>query len=376
MSRRRDGARRVRRPAIVLLAALLVLRCESAQDVVPVELDALVPAFPYYSWFVEHTGFQPVAESFGAYTMLPVAGTLYLGFGAGLPAAADGALLAAVDDAGIRAVVALDEQGMLDMALADETLLIPGVDPCCPDGWEAGNFYAYHPAAGLTKWRNLPNVYHAWGVWYDVAAEAVYLATSAHRGDFATSIGEIWQSGDLGAHWERVASGEDGVGDYRTYDVHGHRGTLYAIGAESRDACALVSQPRAGTVWARVAPDHRVACFHRLASFGGALVAIDSSRATLLVVTSDGAVVARNLPFTVGPFSFNWAAEAGGNLYAIADDGQVLVSRDLVEWKTVTESGRQLIAICYWPARSRLVVAGRGVGAGVWILELCGGAPC
>jgi hypothetical protein len=367
---------RVRRIAIVLVASALVLRCETAQDVVPPELEELAPGFPYASWFAEHTGFDPVPADFGVYTMLPLAGTLYLGFGAGLPAAANGALLAAFDDEGIRPVAPLHEQGMLDMATGQGMLLIPGVDPCCPDGWEAGNFYTYAASAGLTKWRNLPNVLHAWGVWHDAADNAVYVAASSHRGDFTGSVGEIWRTVDLGAHWARLANDDDGVGDYRTYDVLGHRGRLYATSAESRNSCTLVAQPEVGTVWMPVLPDERVACHHRLVSFGDALIAVDSTRRRLHVVTGQGDALQRELPFTTGETSPNWATVAGAYLYALSSDGRILLTRDLAVWETVAEMDQEFLTIQYWPQRSWLVLASRGANGALWKLELCGAAPC
>ncbi len=368
--------RNTRRIGILLGASILVLHCETAQEVVPPQLEELAPAFPYASWFAEHTGFDPVPDDFAAYAMLPLSGTLYLGFGAGLPAAADGALLGLFDDEGIRAVAALDEQGMLDMATGRGLLLIPGVDPCCPDGWEAGNFYTYAASAGLTKWRTLPNVLHAWGAWYDAAEDEVYVAASAHRGDFTGSVGEIWRTGDLGGHWARIANDENGVGDYRTYDVLGHWGRLYATSADSLNSCALVAQPDVGADWMPVLPDQRLACYHRLVSFGDALIALDATRHGLLVVTGEGDPFERELPFTIGALSLNWAAVAGDHLYSLSSDGQILVTRDLTVWETVAQADQEFVTIQYWPQRSWLVLATRGANGALWKLELCDAAPC
>ena len=222
-------------------------------------------------------------------------------------------------------------------------LLIPGVDPCCPDGWEAGNFYTYSPAAGLTKWRNLPNVYHAFGVWYNTTGDAVYVATSSHPGDFETSVGGIWRSEDRGAHWTRIADDEDGVGDYRTYDVLGHRGRLYATSAESRSSCTLVAQPEAGTVWTPVLPGKRLACSHRLVSFGDALIAVDSTRSKLHVVTGQEDATERELPSTIGKQSPNWATVVGGYLYALFDNGRVMLTSDLTSWVLVAEMDQEYV---------------------------------
>ncbi len=356
--------------------SFLTLHCESAQDVQPSVPEALAPAFPYASWFAQHTGFDAVPDDFAAYAMVPISDALYLGFGAGLPAAADGALLGTYDDEGLRAVAPLDEQGVLDMVSAAGIPFIPGVDPCCPDGWEAGNVYTYSAAAGLTKRRTLPNVLHAWGAWYDTADDEMYVATSAHRGDFTGSVGEIWRSRDLGGHWERVATHENGVGDYRTYDVVGHRGRLYATSADSLNSCLLVVQPNVGTDWTLVFPDEEVACYQRLTPFGDALVTLARARSRLLVVSGLGELSRRELPFTVGLMTFHWAAVAADYLYALADDGRIMVTRDLTAWETAAQADREFVTVRYWPQRDWLVLASRGTDGALWKLMLCNGAPC
>lgn len=195
----------------------------------PLGFQELVPGFSYAAWFTQQTGFVTDSTYFGAYSIQPVSGALYLGFGAAQPAWIDGALLGVFDQSGLRPIASLPEQGFLDMAAAGETLLIPGIDPCCPDGWEAGNFYAYTTHTGLIKHRNLPNVIHSLRVWHDAPEDATYVTTGSHRGDFATWTGEIWRSADLGASWSKIADSDDGVGDYRTTDIVRYQGRLFAI---------------------------------------------------------------------------------------------------------------------------------------------------
>ncbi len=368
------GVRRSARQLAVLAAGVLVLHCTSPHDLGRSELVELVPGWPYDTWFAEHTGSSVNPDAFGAFTMQPLADILYLGFGADLPARRDGALLAAFDDQGLRAIAPLDEQGMLDMTVADQTLLIPGVDPCCPDGWESGNFYLYRPATGLIKLRNLPNVLHGWGVWYDAGEGATYLAASAHPGDFLTSIGQIWRTGDEGAHWELVADGGDGVGAYRTYDVMGHQGSLYAVSRD--DTCTLVAQPPGQSTWENVVPGGQVACAHRLVSFAGNLIALDAARGALHLLPPKGTPTEVDVPFTVDSVAYNWAAVAGGFLYAISDDGRVVVTRDLVAWDTVVRSDQRFMTIQYWPYRDWLVLATKGMGGALWKFQLCHAAPC
>jgi hypothetical protein len=359
---------------LILPAGALLLQCATPVGLASPGLEELVPGFAYDAWFTDHTGFTVSPGAFGAYTMQPVERTLYLGFAADRPALRDGALLAAFDDQGLHAIAPLTEQGMLDMTVAGETLLIPGVDPCCPDGWEAGNFYVYRPATGLIKLRTLPNVLHAWGTWFDAGESAIYLAASAHPGDFLTSIGQIWRSGDAGTSWELVADGNDGVGSYRTYDVIGHHTTLFAV--SRADVCRLMARPPGQSAWEDALPGQHVACVHRLVGFGDSLIALDVGRAALHVLPSQGAPSAAALPFTVDTMAYNWAAVAGAFIYVISDERRILVTRDLVAWDTVVRSYQPFTAIQYWPDRDWLVLATYGQNGAIWKLRLCQTAPC
>jgi hypothetical protein len=151
---------------------------------------------------------------------------------------------------------------------------------------------------------------------------------------------------------------------------------VHATTADSLSACLLVAQPEVGSLWTPLFPNDRLACSHRLELFGGALIALDSTRRGLLVVSGRGELVRRELPFTVGRTTFHWAAVASDRLYALADDGRILVTRDLAVWATVARSDRELVAIQYWPGRDWLVLAGRGTDGALWRLGLCGAAPC
>jgi len=341
----------------------------------PVGLQALIPGVSFPAWYQQQTGYVPDSVYFGAYSMEPIAGTLYAGFGTNRPTAVDGALLGAVDQAGLRVIASLPEQGFLDMAAAEDgTLLIPGVDPCCPDGWEAGNFHTYSPQAGLIKHRTLPNVIHSWRLWYDQPETAVYVTTGSHRGD-GTYTGEIWRSADRGATWTRLAVDRDSVGTYRTADVVRYQGRLHAISEALGRICKLVVQESAGMPWPEVLPGRHLACRHELIPFGDELLALDQSRSVVHVVSaSGGSEVA--LPFTVDAPAYNWATVVDRYLFAIANDGRVLRTYDLRTWDTVAQSSLDLIIIRYWPHRGSLVVASRGAAGSLWSLRLCGVEPC
>ena len=126
-------------------------------------LEPLIPGANYNNWYQQSTGYIPNPNYFGAYTIVPYSSTLHLGFGTARPAERDGALLAQTDGLTVTAVATLTEQGFIDMAWVSNTLYIPGADPCCGDGWDAGNFYVKSATSPITKYRNLPNVFHAWG---------------------------------------------------------------------------------------------------------------------------------------------------------------------------------------------------------------------
>ncbi|NNG16040.1 MAG: hypothetical protein HKM89_06120, partial [Gemmatimonadales bacterium] len=347
-------------------------------DPAPAAITELAPAFPYADWFTQHTGYPAHADNFGVYSMEPFEGTLYLGFGAAAPAQSDGSLLAEFDNGGLRPIGPLDEQGFLDMMAVGDTLLIPGVDPCCPDDWDAGNFYTYTPSAGLTKYRNIPNVLHTWRVWHEPSDGAIYVVTGSHRGDFATWTGEIWRSTDYGVSWSRFANYADGVGDFRTNDIVRHHNRFYAISAAYRGPCELVVEPSAGApTWAKVIPGQRVACHHALVIFGDDLIALDATRDGLHVIPQTGALAGTvALPFTVGTRTFNWATLAGSYLFAVSDDGQIWRSQDALSWEAVASGNREFVSIGYWPHRSWLLLASSGVDGAVWKLRLCGAEPC
>lgn len=360
-------------PIAVIVAGFA---CATPQDVEPPRLTELVPGFDYGGWFNDLTGFPPDPDGFGAYAIQPIGATLYLGFGANRPAWSDGAAIAAVDGDGFRSVTSLDEQGLLDLAAVGNTLLVPGVDPCCGDTWDFGNFYTIDPTAGVTKWRNLPNVIHGWGTWVDSWDRAIYVAVSSHLGDFQTWTGEIWRTVDTGAHWERVAARDEGVGEFRTYDVIGQHDRLYAVKGDTVPECMLMAQPALGTIWANVLGDARITCSPRLVNFGDRLVAMDSSRAALHVILPRKEPTVLTLPFWVAEWTLNWGTVAGQHFYVAAEDGTIWLTRDLLTWEAVATAPGELLAIQHWPVPDRLVVTSRGADASVWTLQLCETGPC
>ena len=339
------------------------------------ELAPLTNLSDYGQWFAGQTGHAPDAVYFGAYALTPVSDTLYIGFGAARPAEADGSLLARSDGVTVTAVATLTEQGFIGMASVSGTLYIPGVDPCCSDGWEVGNTYVYTPSQPLLKLRNLPDVVHSWGLWADQTDKTLYTAVS-----FSPAGGDgggLFSSSDGGHNWTLTADQQDGVGADRTYDVMGVHGKLYVTWSDGETTpCGLAVSEDDGQTWNRLA-DLQTMCRPRLAQLQGRLLALHADRTALYAVDAAGAVAAYPFPgFRPPEWAYNYlATDDTGNLYTITDDGRIMHTADLVTWQTLTHTSLELITIAYWPAQNRLVVADRGLDARLWTLPVTPPAP-
>ena len=84
----------------------------------------------------------------------------------------------------------------------------------------------------------------------------------------------------------------------------------------------------------------------------------------------------RELPFAIGEMSLNWATVAGGYLYALSNDGRIMLTQNLEVWEAVAEMDQEFVTIQYWPHRSWLVLASRGIDGALWKLGLCDATPC
>jgi hypothetical protein len=94
---------------------------------------------------------------------------------------------------------------------------------------------------------------------------------------------------------------------------------------------------------------------------------------SLIAVDSAGDVQIYPLPgFQIaGKYAFNFLAhDHSGFLYTVTEDGRVVRTRDLVTWETIEVTDRALVTIAYWPSRNWIVVADRGVDAGLWKIDL------
>ncbi|MCB9421438.1 MAG: alkaline phosphatase [Ardenticatenaceae bacterium] len=325
----------------------------------------------YSQWFEQQTGFPHDPAYFGAYALTPISDTLYIGFGAGRPADMDGSLLAQSDGVTITAVSTLTEQGFIGMTNLNGTLFIPGVDPCCDDDWTLGNTYVYTPAsAAFTKFRNLPDVIHGWGLWVDADDGSSYTAVS-----FSPDGGDgggVFRSTTQAQTWTKIAGSISGIGDNRTYDIIGLHNKLYVTWNDTTDdgPCGLAVSADGGQNWNRLAGLSTL-CRPRLTAFQGNLLVLRDDRAALYTVDAAGTAVTHTLPFSVTDWAYNYATtDNTGNLYVVAADGRILRSADLDTWETAASTNLDLVTIAYWPARNWLIVGSRGSGAGLWYLDL------
>ena len=351
-----------------------------SQSAPPQNLEELItPSFDYATWYETETGYAGNPEYFGAYALTPVENTLYLGFGTARPAedGNDGALLASSDAISVTAISALNEQGFIDMTLHDGVIYIPGADPTDqgPEHqWDWGNTYVYSPPDSIIKHRNLPNVIHTWGLWHHPTQNRLYAAVSSHLGDYKTFTGEVFVSHDDGENWTRLADRDDGIGDYRTYDITCFNSKLYATWNDVyMEPCGIAESDDDGATWTRLAAfTGQTACRPRLFVYADQLLALAYDQTALLALDTSGAVTTHSFPdFSVKAWAYNYLAEDGSDrLYTVTEDGRVVRSSDLNVWETMASSDRAFITIAYWPSKDRIILAERGRDyANVWQLD-------
>ncbi len=347
----------------------------------PQNLEELItPSFDYDTWYETETGYTGNPEFFGAYALTPVGDTLYLGFGTARPAedGNDGALFASSDAISVNAISPLDEQGFIDMTPHDGVIYIPGADPTDqgPEHqWDWGNTYVYPPPASIIKNRNLPNVIHTWGLWHHPTQNRLYAAVSSHFGDYKAFTGEVFVSQNDGENWTLLANLDDGIGDYRTYDITGFNGKLYATWNDVyMEPCGIAESDDDGATWTRLADfTSQTACRPRLFVYANRLMALSFDRTELLALNKFGVVTRYTFPdFGVKDWAYNYLAkDSNGRLYTITEDGRVVRTSDLSTWETIVSSDHAFITIAYWPEKDWIVLADRGRDyANVWKIDL------
>lgn len=340
-------------------------------------LTELLPGTDYAAWYQAQLGVTPNPRYFGAYALRAVDSTLYIGFGTARPAedGDPGGLLAGTDGVTLSPLLTLTEEGFIDIEPAGSVLAIPGPDPTDP-GWAWGNFYQYTTPDGPgIKYRNLPNVIHSWGAWWD--GSQLYAAVSSHLGDDSTWSGQVFRTDDPANGWTLLADRDDGVGQYRTYDIIGFSDKLYLTWNDAYPTpCGLASSSDGGLTWTRpAAPDTQ--CRSRLIVFAGKLLALNLPQAGFVAVDTAGNISTIAFSnFVVTDWAYNYAAVDGAvRLYVVTLDGRIMRTADLSGWQTLASTDLELITLGYWPDRNWLIAANRGSAAGVWKLDLTTATP-
>ncbi len=342
-------------------------------------LQDLRPGCDYAQWFEDNTGYQPDPVYFSNYSILPWGNELYLGFGKARPSEFNGSLFASYHSSVVSAIYQPSEQGFIDMVRDVDTqhLHIPGpdpTDPALPGGhpWDWGNTYVYTPTTGtIVKHRNLPNVIHSWGI--ESTANGLYVAVSSHTGDYKTWTGEIFRSTDLGETWTRMADKDDGVGNYRTYDIIQFNSKLYATWSDDYGSpCGIAESSDGGSVWQRLAGcNGKTNCRSRLYVYNNQLLALAAARDGIIAIQTDGSTITYPFPdFSVQTWVYNpFAIDAANRLYLVTEDNRILRSHDLETWETMVASDRDFITLSYWPDQDKIVVGDRGLVGRLWQLD-------
>ncbi len=370
-------------PAITTINARLLTSPSVGQP------QPLVLGLNWPDWYESNARFTADSAQFGAYVMQAIGDELFIGLGSGRPAEFDGALIAAYDGLTLRAVGPLMEQGVHEMVAYEETLHVGGSDPCCGDGWEAGNHYTITAVSPPQKHRDpgqgLTNVIHTWGLWAAPNGD-LYAATSAHEFQVVYR-GQVWRSQDGGQNWLLLSN----LGKYRAYDVTGFQGQLYALYANDSNSerNTLAFSPNGGRNWA----DLIVADMQRihLTELGETLVGVSFDRTAVYALstpqtTAGQTIIRYQLPdgYKIGSFyddapgyaNYNLLTTADAYLYTVLEGGDatktytIVRSRDLQSWEAVASTPEPVISLAYWPARRWLIWGDNGRSATLWRLEL------
>ncbi len=116
-----------------------------------------------------------------------------------------------------------------------------------------GNTYTDKRPDPVVKHRNMTNVIHTWGIYRDPAAKRVYAAVGQHAGDNKTFYGGVFISDDECESWTVVSDPKHTLGDYRTYDIMGFAGKLYATVNDQYERQSLLAvSSDGGASWKRI----------------------------------------------------------------------------------------------------------------------------
>jgi len=380
----------VMRPVFLVIAAVYIclpLRCLGALE----EIEKVFSEGVLGDFFTSETGNPSGDEFFGIYPMLAKGGRLYLGIGTSLPAKFDGAAIAAYTEGSATPTLlsTLNEQGIMDFSSHGGNLLSPGADPCCGDlfndsgqpgnyssEWDWGNSYFIDTTLNsVTKHRNLPNVVHGWGSWYDEISSVLYYAGSGHKADTpaiadVTPSGLLFSTTDTGNAWALLADRESGVGEYRAYDVIGIGSNLYVQWNDTHNSISNISKSSdSGATWQQI-PNATVRSGTRLYNVNGSLVALGSDARSFIKINADDTVTTH--PFEFSTFAYHTMSQtADGDIYVPTSNGKVMRTTDFDTW-TIAAAADESISFntsYYWEAKQWLMLGNWGTHANLWKVD-------
>lgn len=375
---------------IVVMYFSQPLLCKGA----PAEIEKVFADGVLGNFFTGETGYPGDDEFFGIYPMHVKGGQLYLGIGTSLPAKFDGAAIAAYTEGSAAPTLlsTLNEQGIMNLSSHGDNLISPGADPCCGDllndsgqpgnyssEWDWGNSYFIDTTLDtVTKHRNLPNVVHGWGSWYDETSSVLYYAGSGHKADTpaiadVTLSGFLFSTTDTGEAWTLLADRESGVGQYRTYDVMGIGSNLYVQWNDTHNSVSNISKSSDyGATWQQI-PDATVRSGTRLYNVNGSLVALGSDARSFIQINADDTVTTH--PFEFSTFAYHTISQtADGDIYVPTSDGKVMRTTDFDTWTIVaaTDENISFNTSYYWEEKQWLMLGNWGNNANLWKVDFSG----
>jgi hypothetical protein len=134
-----------------------------------------------------------------------------------------------------------------------------------------------------------------------------------------------------------------------------------------------------GLTWTRFPlSDAETLCRSRLSVIQGQVLALEQDRTGYIAIDGNGNAtrhefsgLSNSYGFTINDWAYNpIASDDDGVAYAVAADGQLIYSSDLLHWRTLVQTALALITAAYWPDRNWLILADRGADAKVWYVDL------
>lgn len=363
-------------------------RSKAMEEVEVERLDFDLPAF-----FAQYDGHSQDQTFFGVYDLLPVNDALYIGLGANQPNGADGGLAAVIQNDTLSPLLdadgtnPIDEQGFLALHAHNDILLIPGADPCCGDGWDAGNVYTYRldQTQPLKKMRYdpqgnpyLPNTLHATFGWSDEQTDTFYLPVSRYDPDqyaangnqcgFGACFGSIFASRDNFATWEFVAGTSDEISPYRLTDIARLGDMLVLNTYPHYDDNEFQVSYDDGVTWEIISSPQPPSYRSEMIEFNNMLITGSDDKEVLLSVDSQAQVTQYEIPTILQGMYNIFTLDNQGYLYVLFGDNMVRRTRNLTSWEDIAAipADPYAISLAYWPAQHQIIVGTSGSDAALY----------